>query len=188
LRPGLDLGPHRVRPGDRVIVSGTIGDHGFAVLAAREALDFGGNLRSDTAPLHGLVDTLIEGARVGVRCMRDPTRGGLSAALHEMAESAGVSILIDERELPLSGPVRGASELLGLDPLYVANEGKLLVVVSDDVADAALATLRRHPLGGAAAIIGTVLADGPPRVLVRGPLGATRVLDEPSGAPLPRIC
>lgn len=187
LRPGVELGADRVRPGDRVLVSGMIGDHGIAVLSAREGLELGGDLQSDTAPLHELAGSLLE-CGPAVRWLRDPTRGGVSAALHELAEAAGRSIVLDESALPLSDPVRGACELLGLDPLYVANEGKLVAVVAPEDTAEVLARLHRHPLGRSAAVVGEVTADGPAQVLVRGPLGALRVLDEPSGAPLPRIC
>jgi hydrogenase expression/formation protein HypE len=186
LRPGIDLGSHRVRPGDRILVSGTVGDHGIAILSAREGLELEGAVASDTAWLQPLVASLLD-AGIDVHWLRDPTRGGVSASLHELAESAGVGILVDEAAVPLSAPVRGACEILGLDPLYVANEGKLLGVVSAADADRARACLRRHPAGASAAIIGQVTA-GNPQVLVRGPLGALRVLDEPAGAPLPRIC
>jgi hydrogenase expression/formation protein HypE len=168
-------------------VSGTIGDHGIAILSVREGLELESALVSDTAPLHDLVRSLFE-AGVDVRFLRDPTRGGVSAVLHEVAEEAGVSIAIDEASLPLAEPVRGACEILGLDPLYVANEGKVVAIVAPRDAERALAHMRQHPLGARAAIVGE-LSDGlPPRVLVRGPLRQLRVLDEPSGAPLPRIC
>jgi hydrogenase expression/formation protein HypE len=186
-RAGITLGPECVRPGDAVLVSGTVADHGLAVLAAREGLLEESDLRSDTAPLHELVAELLR-CGPAVRFLRDPTRGGVSAVLHELAESAGVSIRVDEPSVPLSPAARGACELLGLDPLYVANEGKLIAVVAADAVDAALAALRDHPLGAAAARIGEVLPGPPGEVLVRGPLGQLRVLDEPSGAPLPRIC
>lgn len=186
-RPGVDLAPRRVRPGDAVLVSGTVADHGLAVLAAREGLLGESDLRSDTAPLHGLVAALLA-CGGGVKFLRDPTRGGVSAVLHELAEAAGLAVQIDEMTVPLSDAARGACELLGLDPLYVANEGKLVAVVAADLADAALTALRSHPLGARAARIGEV-RDGPAgEVTVRGPLGQLRVLDEPSGAPLPRIC
>lgn len=188
MRPGIALDPRAAQPGDRILVSGTLADHGIAILAAREGLGFEGDLRSDTAPLHDLAGALLGACGTAVRFLRDPTRGGLSATLHELAEAAGRPILIDEAALPLSAPVRGACELLGLDPLYVANEGKLAVVVAPEHAEAALDVLRRHPLGARAAEVGRVLDGGPPQVLVRGLLGATRVLDEPSGSPLPRIC
>ncbi len=188
MRPGLDLGAHRVRPGDRVLVSGTIGDHGIAVLATREGLELGDGLCSDTAPLHDLVAALLRSG-ADVRFLRDPTRGGVSAVLHELAEAAGVEVVLEELALPVSGAVRGACELLGLDALYVANEGKLLAVVGPQDSERALACLREHESGRQAALIGEVVSvGGQGRVLVRGPLGALRVLDEPSGAPLPRIC
>jgi hydrogenase expression/formation protein HypE len=186
LLPGVALGTHRIRPGDRILVSGTLGDHGIAILSARERLELEGDLRSDTAPLHDLVRSLLS-AGLDVRFLRDPTRGGASAVLHEVVEATGLAVVVTEGVLPLSGPVRGACEILGLDPLYVANEGKLLAVVAPADAESALGCLRRHPLGRNAAVIGEVVA-ALPQVLVRGPLGNLRVLDEPSGAPLPRIC
>jgi hydrogenase expression/formation protein HypE len=187
MRSGVDLGPHRVRPGDRVLVSGTIGDHGLAILSAREALDLGSTLQSDTAPLHQIVASLFQSG-IDVHFLRDPTRGGVSAVLHEVAEATGLSVALDELALPLSEPARGACELLGLDPLYVANEGKLLLIVAPNEAERALATLRQDAIGRQAAMIGEVSSLAPAQVLVRSPLGVLRVLDEPTGAPLPRIC
>jgi hydrogenase expression/formation protein HypE len=187
MRTGVDVGAHRVRPGDRVLVSGTVGDHGIAVLSAREGLDLGPTLQSDTAPIHQMVQSLFESG-IDVHFLRDPTRGGVSAVLHEMTDASGLSIVLDENSIPLSEPVRGACELLGLDPLYVANEGKLLLVTAPEMAEQALAVLRQNALGEHAAIMGEVTSSMPPQVLVRGPLGAQRVLDEPTGAPLPRIC
>jgi hydrogenase expression/formation protein HypE len=186
-RPGLELGTDRVRPGDRILVSGTIGDHGIAVLAARQELGFDPLPASDSAPLHGLIAPLWQAVR-DIRFLRDPTRGGVSAVLHELVEASGLACVIDEDAVPLSGPVRGACELLGLDPLYVANEGKMLLFVGPEDAAAVMNNLHRHPLGANAAVIGTVTDDKPPRVLVRTRLGVLRILDEPSGAPLPRIC
>jgi hydrogenase expression/formation protein HypE len=186
LRPGVALGPELVRPGDRILVSGPVGDHGLAVLAAREGLGVGEGLVSDTAPLHGLVAALLDGG-AEVRFLRDPTRGGVSAVLHELAEAAGVGVVLEETAVPVRPAARGACELLGLDPLYVACEGRLVAVFGPQTADRALACLRGHPLGAGAALVGEVRA-GPPQVLVCGPLGQFRVLDEPSGAPLPRIC
>jgi hydrogenase expression/formation protein HypE len=187
VRKGVDLGAHRIRPGDRVLVSGTVGDHGIAILSAREGLGMEAALASDTAPLHGLVAALLE-SDVDVHFLRDPTRGGVSAVLHEAADAARLTIVVDEAAIPLKNAVRGACEILGLDPLYVANEGKLVAVVAGSDADLALACLRRHPMGVDAAVIGEVTDRAPPEVLVRGSLRALRVLDEPSGAPLPRIC
>jgi hydrogenase expression/formation protein HypE len=185
LREGVALGCQRVRPGDRVLVSGTLGDHGLAVLAARENLRLGDELQSDSAPVTTLVAALFA-AGLDVRLLRDPTRGGVAAVLHEVAE-VGLSVEIDELAIPLSEAGRGACEILGLDPLFVANEGKVVVFVGPGDVERALACLRQHPLGREAAVIGTV-GDGQAGVLVRGPLGVLRVLDEPAGALLPRIC
>jgi hydrogenase expression/formation protein HypE len=184
LLPGTDLGAHRVRPGDRVLVSGTLGDHGIAILSARERFDLGPEVRSDSAPLHGLVRSLL-GCGADVHFLRDATRGGLAAVLHELAEAAGVSVTVEEAAVPVAEAV---CELLGLDPLYVANEGKLVAVVGARDADRALACLRRHPLGARAAAVGEVGGPAPVPVCVRGLLGGLRALDEPAGAPLPRIC
>jgi len=188
LRPGIDLGAHRVATGDSVLVSGTIGDHGLAVLAAREGLEIDGGLISDTAPLHQLVGSLLElGAEV--HFLRDPTRGGVAAVLHELTEATNCAIRIEETAVPLSPAARGACEILGLDPLFIANEGKLVAVVAADVSEAAIALLRAHPLGRQAAVIGEVVVDsGGGQVLVRGAFGTLRALEEPTGAPLPRIC
>jgi hydrogenase expression/formation protein HypE len=187
LRPGIDLGPHRIAPRDCILVSGTIGDHGLAILAAREGLDSETTLVSDSAPLHELCNSLLSSG-ADIHFLRDPTRGGVSAVLHEVAEAAGVSVTLEEGALPISPAVRGASEILGLDPLYVANEGKLLAIVAADDTAKALACLRAQPLGARAAQIGSVCEGTKGEVTVRGMLGELRVLDEPSGAPLPRIC
>lgn len=184
LREGADLGAHRVGPGDRILVSGTVGDHGIAVLCAREGIDMGEGLRSDTAPLHGLVSALLD-AKIDLHFLRDATRGGVSAVLHEVTEAAGVGAVIEEGAIPLSPAVRGACELLGLDPLYVANEGKMVVVVAAENAERTLACLRKHERGASAAIIGDIREGQSGEVLVRGTLGGLRVLDEPAGAPLP---
>lgn len=166
---------------------GTVGDHGLAILATREGLDVGEGLRSDTAPLHDLLAGLLS-CGADVHFLRDPTRGGVAAVLHELVEQSAQGVILQEAALPLSPGVRGASEILGLDPLHVANEGKCVIVVAGQDAEAVLANLRSHPLGRDAAIIGEVVALGSPQVLVAGPLGTLRALDEPSGAPLPRIC
>ena len=187
LRAGVDLGAPRVRAGDRILVSGTLGDHGITILSAREQLGLQTALCSDSAPLHDMIAALLD-AGLDVHFMRDATRGGVSAVLHELSDAASLSLLVDEGSLPVFAAVRGACEILGLDPLYVANEGKLVCVVAPADADAALACLRRQPLGAQAAIIGEVTASSPPQVLLRTTLGSVRVVDEPSGAPLPRIC
>lgn len=185
LRPGVTLGADRVKAGDKILVSGTIGDHGLAILSAREGLDIGAGLCSDTAPLHALAACLLESS-ADVKFMRDSTRGGVAAVLHELAEQAGQSMRIEESKLPIAPAVRGASELLGLDVLHIANEGKLVAIVTND--EAALAALRAHPLGRQAAIIGEVVAGSSSDVLLVNRFGQLRVVDEPSGAPLPRIC
>jgi hydrogenase expression/formation protein HypE len=187
LPSGLDLGVHRVRAGDRVIVSGTLGDHGIAVLAAREELELEFSPPSDTAPLFQLVQSLLQTGS-DVHFLRDPTRGGVSAVLHEMSAHAKVSVLLEEQSLPLSPGVRGACEILGLDPLYIANEGKLVAIVAPKDSNRTLECLHSHPLGKAAAVIGEVVREPAGQVLMRGLLGTVRVVDEPSGAPLPRIC
>jgi hydrogenase expression/formation protein HypE len=187
LRSDVALAADRIQTGDRVLVSGTIGDHGMAILAAREGFGFESPLHSDTAPLHELVHSLLANG-IDVRFLRDPTRGGVAAVLHEVVEGRGVSVIIDESSLPVAGPVRGACELLGLDPLHVANEGKLVAIVALEDAKRALACLRQSPLGRNATTIGEVVPGSEAQVLVRGLMGAVRVLDEPSGAPLPRIC
>jgi hydrogenase expression/formation protein HypE len=186
--PAADLDQGRLRPGDRVLVSGTIGDHGVAILSLREGLQFATALESDCAPLNGLVAALLAAAPGAVKYLRDPTRGGVAAALNELCARAGCGMRLEETALPVRDAVRGACELLGLDPLNVANEGKLLAVVDADAADAALAALRAHPLGGDAADIGEVLED-PQRLLrLRTAIGGERVVDWLHGEALPRIC
>ena len=184
---GVDIGPHRARPGDVVLISGDIGVHGVAVMSCREGLEFGTTVRSDTAPLNGLVaDLLATGADVHV--MRDPTRGGVAAALNEIAALAKVGVRLDERALPIPAPVRDACGLLGLDPLYVANEGKLVAFLAPQDADRALEAMRAHPLGARAQAIGVCVEDHPGMVVARTALGGTRVVDLPAGEQLPRIC
>jgi len=185
---GRDLGPSKLRPGDRLLVSGTIGDHGMAVMMQREGLEFDSPLVSDCAPLNGLIATLLDACPDGVRCMRDPTRGGMVATLNEWAGAAHLGLVVEESQIPLRQEVRGACEILGLDPLYVANEGKVVVAVAPEAADAALAALRAHPLGRDAALVGHVTAEHPSRVVLRTLLGARRLLDMLVGEQLPRIC
>jgi hydrogenase expression/formation protein HypE len=181
------LGWERIEPGDGIIVTGTIADHGIAILGAREGFDFGGQIASDTASLHRVVTKVLD-AGIDVHFLRDPTRGGVSAVLHELAEQTGCSMLIEERRIPVAPEVRGACELLGLDPLYVANEGKMLLFVPAAQVESALELLGEEPLSRDATHIGEVSREKSGRVLIRGPLGRLRILDEPSGAPLPRIC
>ena len=175
------------QPGDRVIVSGTIGDHGMAIMSVREGLEFETTLESDTAALNGLSEAMLREV-VGIRAMRDPTRGGVSSALNEMAAASGVGVELMETEIPLRDSVRAACEILGLDPLYVANEGKLLVIVAPSAADALLRVMRQHPLGRDAAIIGEVTAGHPRTVVMRSVAGGMRVVPMLAGEQLPRIC
>ncbi len=183
---GRELAPRRVRPGDAVLVSGSLGAHGAAVLSAREGLGFESEITSDSAPLTDLVEILLEAAPE-TRCLRDPTRGGLGAVLHEIAAAAGAELELEEERLPVSGPVRAACELLGLDPLFLACEGRCVAFVPAAASDRALAALRGHPLGRDAVCIGTV-NPGRARVVVHTALGARRLLPLPAGEPLPRIC
>lgn len=191
----VSLGARTIRPGDVVLVSGPVGDHGMTVMLARGELDLEADLRSDTAALSGLVATLLD-ACPGVRALRDATRGGVATILNEWATAAGVAIVVDEDAVPVRPEVRGASELLGIDPLYVACEGRFVATVEAGAEDAALAALRSHPLGAEAAVIGTVGApktgtgNAPPSplVLLRTGFGGTRILDMLVGDPLPRIC
>jgi hydrogenase expression/formation protein HypE len=185
---GLDLTPSRLHPGDRILVSGTVGDHGMAVMMQREGLEFSSPLVSDCAPLNGLIAGIVAACPDGVRCMRDPTRGGLVATLNEWAGASKLGLAIDETAIPLRQEVRGACEILGLDPLYVANEGKVVIAIAPECADAALKALRAHPLGREAAMIGQVTDEHPSRVVLRTLLGARRILDMLVGEQLPRIC
>jgi hydrogenase expression/formation protein HypE len=184
---GIALSIHSAKPGDRILVSGTMGDHGIAIMSVREGLEFETVLESDTAPLHTLCETILNSCPE-TRCMRDPTRGGLSSAVNELASASQVGVKIDEASIPLKPEVRGACEMLGLDPLYVANEGKLIAVVPAAAADRVLETMRSHPLGRNAAIIGTAVADHPGIVVLRSRIGGERVLTMLSGEQLPRIC
>jgi hydrogenase expression/formation protein HypE len=175
------------RPGDRIVLSGTIGDHGIAIMSVREGLEFETVLESDTAPLAGLVEVMLE-ACPSIRAMRDPTRGGLSSALNELADASSVGVALEEAATPVRPEVRGACEMLGLDPLYVANEGKLIAVVPPENAERLVHAMRTHPLGRDAAVIGTVVADHPGMVTMRSLVGGERVVTLLSGEQLPRIC
>jgi hydrogenase expression/formation protein HypE len=184
----LELSPMSIRPGDRVLVSGTVGDHGIAIMVARGGLELELDLDSDTAPLHDLVSVLMAAAGSSLRCLRDPTRGGVATVLNELAMAAEVSVTIDEASMPVRPEVNGACEILGIDPLYVANEGKLVAVVAPEAEAAALAALRSHPLGASAAVIGEVGAEPPGMVILDTAFGGSRVVDMLAGDPLPRIC
>ena len=188
VRDGIEISPRRARPGDAVLVSGEIAVHGIAIMSVREGLRFDTELVSDTASLDGLVDGLLEAAGEKVHVLRDPTRGGVASTLNEIAAQAKVGIRLEETRIPVSEDVRGACEILGLDPLYVANEGKCLVIVAPGAADAALEALRRHPLGAKAARIGEVVADHPGKVVMRSRIGGLRIVDLLTGEQLPRIC
>jgi len=181
------LGVATARPGDVILVSGPIGEHGVTILLARGELDIHANLTSDTAALHGLVAHLLDHTD-GVRAMRDATRGGVATILNEIATAADVAVVVDEDAIPVRPEVRGACELLGIDPLYVACEGRMVVVVEEASADAALAAMRTHPLGAQAAVIGRVTGDQAGMVLLNTGFGGTRIVDLLVGDPLPRIC
>ena len=185
--PRLALSPASVRPDDRVLVTGHIGDHGITVLLARGDIDLAANLRSDTRSIHPFAAALIDAVGAEVRWMRDPTRGGLATTLNELAAGAGLTVAFDEEAVPVREQVRAACEVLGIDPLTVANEGKLVAVVSAAAADEALAVVRAHPLGRDAALIGRLREDTEPLVLAQTPFG-TRIVDMLVGDPLPRIC
>lgn len=188
----VELSANRARPGDKVLLSGSIGEHGIAILAQREGLEFECPVESDSAALHNMVARMLEaGGQRGnneIRCLRDPTRGGVSSTLNEIAEQSGVAIQLEEASIPVREEVRGACEMLGLDPLYVANEGKLIAIVAPEVAETVLEAMRDDPLGRSARAIGTVLASSSPIVTIRTALGTTRRVDMLAGDQLPRIC
>jgi len=186
--PGLDLSADRACPGDRVIVSGSIGDHGVAVMSKRNNLGFETEILSDSAALHGLVAEMVQAAGASLRVLRDPTRGGLATTLNEIAQQSGVGFLIEERTIPVRAEVAAACELLGLDPLYVANEGKLVAIVAPDAAERLLAVMRAHPLGRDASLIGEVIADEQRFVQMTTAFGGGRIVDWLTGEQLPRIC
>lgn len=183
----VSLGAANVQPGDAVLVSGPIGDHGITIMLARAELDIVSDITSDTAPLTDLVACLLN-ATPDVRCLRDATRGGVATILNEIATVANVAVVVDERAIPVRTEVRGACELLGIDPLYVACEGQMVAMVAGYAASAALQALRAHPLGQHAAIIGTVKDEPPGLVLLKTQFGGTRIVDMLAGDPLPRIC
>jgi len=184
---GVNLSADQARPGDSVLLSGTLGDHGIAILSEREGLEFETPIASDAAPLHSLVASMLE-ATNSIRCLRDPTRGGLSSALNEIAAQSRVGMIIEEPSLPIREEVKGACELLGLDPLYVANEGKLVAIVAASEADRLLAAMRGHPLGVNACAIGKVVEAPRGMVTMRTCLGTSRIVDMLAGDQLPRIC
>jgi hydrogenase expression/formation protein HypE len=184
---GLEISGSKAQPGDKVIISGTLGDHGIAVLSQREGLSFSTELKSDCAPLNRLVAEMVE-VSSRIHCLRDPTRGGLATTLNELAAQSKVSIRIEEEKLPVREEVSAACEMLGLDPLYVANEGKLVAIVAPEDAEAVVDRMYRNVYGRNAAIIGEVRQQNPGRVVMKTRLGASRIVDMLVGDPLPRIC
>ncbi|MBM2848829.1 MAG: hypE [Anaerolineales bacterium] len=194
IAPGVNVAPNRAQPGDAVIVSGTMGDHGMAIMSVREGLEFETRIESDTAPLNGLVQAMLAAAPGGehvgspIHCLRDATRGGLAAVLNELAAASGAGIEFEERRVPVRPEVHAACEMLGLDPLNTANEGKLVAIVPESQAEAVLGMMRTHPLGQEAARIGRVVAGHPGLVVARTAIGGSRVVDLPAGELLPRIC
>jgi hydrogenase expression/formation protein HypE len=183
----VNISAEHARPGDKVILSGCIGDHGMAILSQRENLEFEGVIESDCASLHELVAEMLE-VTSDIHCLRDPTRGGVATVLNEIAAHSKVGIRLRETEIPVRETVQGACEILGLDPLYVANEGKLIAVVPAETAEAVLERMRQHPLGSEARVIGEVVTEHPTMVLMKTEIGGTRVLDTLFGEQLPRIC
>jgi hydrogenase expression/formation protein HypE len=186
--PGVHISPTHASPGDVVLINGPIAEHGMAVMSVREGLEFETELKSDSAPLADLVSVALAAGGEHVHVLRDPTRGGVASALNEIAARARVGVHLDEDRIPVGEAVRGACELLGLDPLYVANEGKCIAIVAAHSADAVLDALRGHPLGRSAEVIGKIVADHPGRVYMRSRIGGQRVVDMLSGEQLPRIC
>ena len=184
---GVDISCDRARPGDPILVSGTMGDHGVAIMSKREGLEFGTTIESDSAALDGLVAAMVE-AVPGIHVLRDPTRGGLAAVLNEVALQSGVGMMVRENDIPMLDAVRGACELLGLDPLYVANEGKLVAICAEADAEELLKAMRSHPLGADAAVIGEVVEDAHRFVQMETAFGGNRIVDWLAGEQLPRIC
>lgn len=184
---GVEIAPQRAQPGDLIIVSGEIGLHGIAIMSVRQGLEFGTVIESDSAPLNGLVAAMLAVTKE-IHVLRDPTRGGVASSLNEIAKAAGVGMQYSERKVPVPDAVRAACEFLGMDPIYVANEGKLLAIVPPHVAEELLAVMHQHPLGTKAAIIGQVTAEHPGVVVAQTPIGGRRVVDMQIGEQLPRIC
>lgn len=184
----VQIAPHNAQVGDVVIVSGTIGDHGMAIMSVREGLEFDTVIESDSAPLNGLVAAMLEASSQGVHVLRDPTRGGVASSLNEIAKASQVGVSIQERSLPVNPAVHSACELLGMDPIYVANEGKLLAIVARDEADRILEAMQRHPQGKGACIIGEVVDQHHGMLTAQTGIGGTRIVDMQVGEQLPRIC
>ncbi len=187
IRPTVNLSGVNAKPGDRILLSGYLGDHEMAVLSQREGFKFQGELRSDCAPLNDLVRKMLD-ACPSIRCMRDPTRGGLATTLNEIASTSNVGMVVEEEKVPVREPVKGISELLGLDPLYLANEGKLIAICPPNEADRLLEVMKSHPLGNNAQIIGKVTRENSKRVTLHTLIGGHRILDMLTGGQYPRIC
>lgn len=187
IEPGIDINPKRAAVGDKIILSGSIAEHGIAIMSVREGLEFDSPIKSDCAALNGLVKTMFAASK-NIHVLRDPTRGGIASALNEIAQHAKVGISIDESTIPVSEEVKGACEILGLDPLYVANEGKLIAFVPAHEANKVLTKMKTHPLGKNAVIIGEVAADYSGQVVMQSSIKGTRIVDMISGEQLPRIC
>jgi len=185
---GVDISPRRARPGDLIVLSGAIAVHGIAIMSVREGLEFETRLESDSANLYPMVASVLDSGGDNVHVLRDPTRGGVASALNEIAGKAGVGIRLDERSIPIGEEVRGACEILGFDPLYVANEGKCLAIVEREVGEEVVEAMRGHATGREAAIVGEVVEEHPGKVLLRSRIGGMRVVDMLSGEQLPRIC
>ncbi len=190
---GVDISAKNARPGDMILVSGTMGDHGMAIMSKREGLEFESQVVSDTAPLHGMIEEMLgvtQGDPSGsaIHCLRDATRGGLSAVLNELAQASNVGVEFEETKVPVKPAVNAACEMLGLDPFYIANEGKLVAIVAPDVADEILDVMQKNEYGTDAAIIGTVTETHLKRVVAKTAIGGSRVVDLPAGELLPRIC
>ncbi len=183
----LNITPKNCKPGDLIILSGKIGDHGIAIMSAREGLEFETEILSDSAPLNGLIEVMINSSK-NIKMMRDVTRGGLSSTLNEIASSAGIGIEIEEEEIPINEQVAGACEILGLDPLYIANEGKIIAFVNPDDSERILDSMQNHKYGIDSKIIGKVVEDHPGRVVMKTSIGSKRIVDMISGEQLPRIC
>jgi hydrogenase expression/formation protein HypE len=185
----LNLGVDQIKPGDHILLSGTMADHGMAVMSTREGLSFTSRIKSDTAPLNGLVESITPAKHAGIiKTMRDPTRGGVATSLNEFAHSSGLGMRIYEDQLPVKEDVLGACEILGIDPLYVANEGKLIAIVKPEYSDQILDKMRSHILGKNAVMIGEVTAENQGFVVLKNALGIERIIDLPLGEQLPRIC
>ncbi len=184
---GIDISAKNARPGDVILVSGTMGDHGMAIMSKREGLEFESQIMSDTAPLHGMIAEMLDRTKE-IHCLRDATRGGLSAVLNELAQASNVGVEFEETKVPVNEAVNAACEMLGLDPLYIANEGKLVAIVPSEVADEVLDLIRKNEYGKDAAIIGTITEAHPKRVVAKTAIGGLRVVDLPAGELLPRIC